>query len=572
MYQFFKKLMLLILLIIIGGFCSPEITSANSVNIPLRDQIDDKFSGIPLRGGVKIDHKEQVVTLSLRESDLRQVLRMLADKAGLNLIMHESVGGNITLDLVDVELNRVFEYILTMKNLTYNKDGNTLIIAESDSANELGLNVSAIKSIKIKYTEAQKIANFLNKNIFSVNRPNTSTASIVTTNPSTNEILVFGSDDDIQLAEKVVNYLDMKPQIKNYEINFADPVALASKICWTVFKSSEGESDLTSEAGLSEGSETKLVCGNTAGPINESESDMLEDFSISSYWVLADSGLNQITIYGGTSEQLVMAEEIVKNFDKREPQVYLEVSVIELSESDVKDLEFHYMMDRTVDGQATPGSFLSFIGGTFQVQGIRDLLKGDQTYIYDSAPTDGQNLPLMQTLLTETKARLLANPRIITANNVGASINISEDVIQSVTSTTTDTGLVTQEVTIGPGDAISFSILPKISPNGFVTISIPDFTLSAFKGTSEAGGTAAGLTASRTVEVKEVRVKDGDTLVIGGLIQEREQIEREKFPILSDIPIIGTIFQQQKTNKVRTEIIIMITPRILKDADEVEPV
>lgn len=570
MHKLLKKIIFTILIMTAGYLIICPVL-ADSKKIPLRNEINNNFSGIPLKGGVKIDHEKQVVTLNLRESDLRQVLRMLANKAGKNVIIHESVEGTITLDLVDVELNKAFEYIMTMNNLTYWKDQDTLVIADNETAQDLGLNISEIKAVKIKYSDAQKIASFLNKNVFSVNRPNTSTSSIVTTNPSTNEILIFGSDDDIELAEKVVNYLDVKPQVRNYEINFANPISIASKICWTVFKSEDGESDFSKEAEPQEGSESTLVCGDTSAPTEESDSDVLEDFNTPSYWVLADTGLNQVTIYGGTSEQLNMADEIIKNFDKREPQVYLEVSVLELSETDIKDLEFNLNYQKQVNGVATNG-IMSFLGGTFQVQGIRDLLTGGgQAYVFDPTGAD-TNPAFLQTVLTETKARLLANPRILTANNTKASINISEDIIQSVTSTTTDEGLVTQEVTIGQGDAIQFSILPKISPNGYVTISIPDFTLSAFKGSTEQAGTAAGLTATRNVEVKAARVKDGNTLVIGGLIQEREEVEYQKFPILSDIPIVGTLFQQQNTNKVKTELIIMITPRILKDMDEIEPV
>ncbi len=554
-----KKVILVLLFCLIAGFLLMGPAGANPSAIPIRKEIENNnFSGIPLKGGVKIDHQEQIVNLNLRNSDIRQVLRMLATKAGMNVIIHESVAGILTLDLVEVDLNRAFEYIMLMNNLTYRKDGNTLIIADNDTASDIGLNISEIKSIKIKYTDAQKVAAFLNQNVFSVNRPNTSTSSIITTNPSTNEVLVFGSDDDIRLAREVIAYLDVKPQIRNYQINFADPIAMASKICWTIFKSDDGEESFTLEADQEEGSETELVCGDTSETEGESESDLLEDFNSPSYWVLADTGLNQVTIYGGTAEQLVMADEIIKNFDKREPQVYMEISIIELNEDGSRTLASTYTYERNsatwnfADGSTT----LNFLQGS--MFGVNKDFTAD-----------------IKALITQDKGRVLANPRIVAANNTKSNIKISSEVVESRdVELDPDTNTIDTTVNIGDGDSIEFDILPKVTPNGYVILSLTGFTFNTIKGsvTDSDGDLIATLTNSRDVEAKRVRVKDGDTFVVGGLIQETETISHKKIPVLGDIPVIGTLFQNQGTDKTRSELIIMITPRIIRDVDEIEPV
>ncbi|HBH18267.1 MAG TPA: hypothetical protein DDX14_04905, partial [Cyanobacteria bacterium UBA9579] len=67
--------------------------------IKLRGTIDDAQAGIQLKGGVKIDKNNQMINLNLRDSDIKQVLRMIADKAGVNIVFHDSVEGKITLDL-----------------------------------------------------------------------------------------------------------------------------------------------------------------------------------------------------------------------------------------------------------------------------------------------------------------------------------------------------------------------------------------------------------------------------------------------------------------------------------------
>ncbi|NLF83823.1 MAG: type II secretion system protein GspD [Candidatus Gastranaerophilales bacterium] len=566
MNKYRNKLISITLAAIVSGFLGINSTSAEYSKIPLRNEIKDNSAGIQLKGGVKIDHKKQVVSLNLRDSNLRQVLRMLANKADMNVIIHDGIRDEtISLDLMNVELNKAFEYIMTIKELTYWKDGNTLIIAKREDAKNLSLNVAQVRAIKIKYTEAQKIANFLNKNIFTVSNPNISKASIVTTNPSTNEILLFGNDNDIKLAEEVVKYLDAKPNVKSFTVNFADPVALASKICWTVFKSSDGESDFSREAELEEGSNITMVCGNTAEPGATTESDAFADYNAPSFWILADTGLNQITIYGGTTEQLYMSEEIIKNFDKREPQVLIEVSIIELNESGsnalINELSFgtgSNTIDFTANGVTTFPA-LNF-NGKRRMEGL-------------GRPSLSSTIA---TLITENKGRVLANPRIISANNVKSHIDISSDfpVGKEITYNTETNDRTTKSKIENAG--ISFDIIPKVSPNGYVTLSIEPTYKSVKEVIEDSTGSGDNETKSittlfnnRELTVKNVRVKDGNTLILAGLIQENETISHGKVPVLSSIPVIGTIFQSQSTSKDRSELVIMITPRILQDPDEV---
>ena len=69
------------------------------------------------------------------------------------------------------------------------------------------------------------------------------------------------------------------------------------------------------------------------------------------------------------------------------------------------------------------------------------------------------------------------------------------------------------------------------------------------------------------LNLKNVRIKNGETLIIGGLIQENEQKVVSKIPFFGDIPVIGSIFRSTSTTKVKNELVIMITPKILNDGD-----
>ena len=81
--------------------------------------------------------------------------------------------------------------------------------------------------------------------------------------------------------------------------------------------------------------------------------------------------------------------------------------------------------------------------------------------------------------------------------------------------------------------------------------------------------TAATLLSRRNIDVKNVRIKDGETLVIGGLIQEQTHKTVTKIPILGDIPGIGAAFRSSSNERIKTELVILITPKIIKDNEDI---
>lgn len=613
-----KKILTNTLTVMIACFFGAQSIAIN--NIPLRVESSvpkqvktSENSVIKLKGGVKIDNKDQLITLNVIKSDLRQVLRMLASKAGKNIVLDSSVKGpvplqkeeipkvedqegEITLDLVNVSVNKAFEYIMTIKQLTYWEDGNTIIVAKNDRARELGLNKTEIKSLKIKYVDAQKVADFLNNNIFKLNKPGLSQANIVTSNPSTNEIYIYGNNSDYELAKKIITQIDKRPEMSTFSVNYANPLILAQKICMTVFQNTEStsgtsstqqSSSSSSSSSLTSTSSSQLstICSGTIGTTGSSSANTNEEggtspFSSNSYLVLADPGLNQITIYGGTLEQKNLAQDIIKNFDKKEPQVYLEISIIELNENGSKDFK---NMLQGITGNTMYGTTQGSSGIAFTTN---KLIGIDNAYIpvptFTAPATYGITAPESTTpaiglpainiygsinsIITNNKGRLLANPRIIASNNTESTIKISEEYVigqQRVSSSTTSSSSTTTIQDIIGTTGITVNLTPRISPNGYVSLTLEP-TYSAPSITSSS---TTGLKKERTFKSQNIRVKDGETIVIAGLLQETSNNTQAKTPFLSDLPVVGALFKDQSTSKTRSELIFMITPKIIKDDD-----
>lgn len=584
-------------------------------NVQLRGSVNDSAPAIQLRNTIKIDQKNQTISLNLRDSDVKQVLRMLADKAGLNIVFHDSVSGKITLDLVNVSLNKAFEYVMTLNGLTYWQDNKTLIISSKNVAQGLGINRTEIKPIKIKYNDASMIVDFLNNNVFSYNRPDLSSANIAVANAGANEVIIFGNNNDVALAQKVIKYLDVKPSVKTFTISHGEISDIANKICKIAFTPSlsnnnnQGGSSGTAmqSAPMNNGTtiptENKdiptgsiVFCSsntntnqnaqnqnnsqqqsyNNPGSNNQSFSGIastLKSLATPAFWVSGDYQLNQVTVYGGTEEQVKIAEDVVKKFDKKPPQAYMEISIIELTESGSKELSSNiiaHSKDASFGFNKGPMQVEYAHGSLHNEQGVGTILSNLNSYSYNKTL-----ITSIQALIEQHKGKMLANPRIIATHGKTSVINISQDYVktrkQETNASTSLNTIVSTNYEIAD-QGIKLDITPKISPDGYLSVDIKPSYTSVKEPVTEKGtdNLVATLLNKRDLELKNVRIKDGETLVLGGLIQETNNNKVYKIPVLGDMPIIGAFFKSTTTDHERSELIIMVTPKIIKDEGTVE--
>ena len=169
-------------------------------------------------------------------------------------------------------------------------------------------------------------------------------------------------------------------------------------------------------------------------------------------------------------------------------------------------------------------------------------------------------------------------------NGKEATIDLTSDYLESVdveflqTSGAGASAVAQKTYNIGSDKGLKVTLTPFISPDGYVTLNVvPEYSTEAgtVVGTEydENGNKedyiAATLLSRRNMNIKNVRIKDGETLIIGGLIQEQTQKSVSKIPFLGDLPGIGAAFRSVTSDKIKTELVIMITPKIIKDNEDV---
>ena len=142
-----------------------------SLAVTEMDATSSLKSSMLLSGDVKLTENNELITLSLRDSDVKQVLRMFADKAGYNIVFHNSVGGKVTLDLVNTPINEAFDLVLQVSGMNYYLQRNTMIVMSKNSSDNASYSKQEMMVFPVNYVSANKIADFLNKNVFSMKKP-----------------------------------------------------------------------------------------------------------------------------------------------------------------------------------------------------------------------------------------------------------------------------------------------------------------------------------------------------------------------------------------------------------------
>ncbi len=587
-------------------------SSSDSGIMNINNYVEEYHGPVNLNQGVKITNSDAKISLSLRDSDVKQVLRMFAQKAGINVIFHSSVSGKVTLDLVNVTLNDAFLMVLRSAELTYVMDGKNLIVASNAQGTKLSFTKQSLTIIPVKYERAQNIANFLNNNVFGANITGLSNDKIVTSNPATNEIMLFGSQNDVEIARQIVEKLDRKPMINTFKVNHTTPKEMAMLLCSTFVEvnkevSTEEEDDLAEDDDeddqMEEDEEIKKVklgsgivacrateevvrgdSEDTTTSSSDNEEGAIKMFSSAPLSIVYFQDLGTINVNGGSYEQVKVIKEFIEQNDKKQPMAYVEMSVIELNETGSKEFAnewnlwtpFISLQFDTSQGLSTNANHPTFFMGDrydvvnsenpSEVRYTVDKYRGDSTLVYR-----------LRYLVQNGKGRVLTNPKIMVTNGQKSTIDMTSDYVKTVKTeliTTIDNAGMSRTYEVGDDEGLKIELVPFISPDGYVSLNIkPEFATIKERvyapGQSGEDELQATLLQRRDLSLNNIRIKDGETLVLAGMIKENETQQTTKIPVLGDLPLVGVFFRTSSNQKSKEELVIMITPHIVYSSDDI---
>lgn len=177
---------------------------------------------------------------------------------------------------------------------------------------------------------------------------------------------------------------------------------------------------------------------------------------------------------------------------------------------------------------------------------------------------------LIRALEVQGRLEVLSRPQILVNDNEEALISVGEEIRVVTSSTRTDSGNL--NASVEPREVgVILDVTPSISPDGYVRLDItPEISQLTTRTIQISEDFAAPIISQRRADTT-VTVRNGETIVIGGLIQNLLDTRKSKVPLLSEIPLVGEIFKTERTSTTKTELLIILTPRIItNDTDLLE--
>ena len=290
--------------------------------------------------------------------------------------------------------------------------------------------------------------------------------------------------------------------------------------------------------------------------------------------IVADKATNSLVITANKQEyQAIM--DVVAKLDIARPMVYIEVLIMEVSTGKNMSIGVEWVGAKDNISEYDDNDVHGYIGskpGSSILPSLSDSLNPlpdglSIGILGESINIAGVSFPSIQAIInafkTESGVHILQTPQLLTVDNEEAEINVVENRPFITRSGETDTAAYTNYEYKDVGAQLK--ITPQINQNRFVRLAIEQIYSTFPRGTSESDETPP--TSKRTVKTTVV-VKDGHTVVIGGLVGEQITNTVTGVPCLGGIPVLGWLFKSQSDSSDKTNLFVFLTPHVLKNPAE----
>jgi type IV pilus assembly protein PilQ len=442
----------------------------------------------------KKEYTGERLTLNFQDIDVRSVLQLLADTSGQNIVVSDSVTGNLTLRLQNVPWDQALDIVLRTKGLDKRRQDNVIIIGPTEElANREKAELAAHKEVQelaplrsefmqVNYAKVTDLAKLIRPTggggTAGSKNSMLSARGSLSVDERTNTLLVQDTSENLTEIRRLVQTLDVPVR----------QVLIEARI---VVVSDTFERDLGAQFGIT----TAQTNGN--------------------------NGL--IAITGSGAGASTMTQSALSNLGSGLPVT----PVI------TPPLPSRYMVNTPAAN--TNGSIgISILGGS---------------YLVDLALSAAEN---------EGKSETISSPRVITANQKQATIMQGVEIPYQESASS---GATTTQF---KNAVLSLKVTPLITPDNRVILDldVSDDTVGQ-QVTSATGGSVPSIDTREIVT--QVLVSDGQTVVLGGILETVKSTANNKVPWLGDIPILGNLFKSSTNINNKTELLIFITPKILRE-------
>ena len=483
---------------------------------------------------IDLGTQERVPRLVLRDAPVREVLSLLARAAGLNLA-YVGKGGDdkasaststatenagdtdkpityekISIDIENEPVQDVFNYVLRLSGLEASRSGRTIFVGTKLPNTTRDIVMRNLRLNQAKVKEVLRV------------------------------LVNLGAESAVSAEPKI------------------------TRVTTEVIGKEEGQKSQSAE-------DTNLV----AQRIKFIDSvPLLRGLQVS-----GDERTNTLTLTG-TPKLVEMAISQVVTLDARRRQVVINVKIIDVNLLGIQDSNSSFSFGLgnnyfTSDGGAATFNF----SGSRPATGseVANNLSGGTplalSTVTQALPSSYQFpkrlLATLQAQVQSGNAKILTDPTLIVQEGQTADVQLTQDVIGDITRTITDTPGGSREerkITKEPVGLKLAVVVERIDDNGFISLQVSPQVKSP-AGTADTGTGQIILVSTRAITSGTIRLRDGQTLILSGIIQDQDRTTISKLPILGDIPLIGSLFRKTNRQNERREVIVLLTPQIMDDSE-----
>jgi type II secretory pathway component GspD/PulD (secretin) len=455
------------------------------------------------------------ITIDLKGVDIVEALKLLAARRNMSVVVGSDVSGRVTMFLSGVNVMDALDMVILSCGLAYQKSGGIIyVMTQRNYENIYGENFTNKRETRVyrlKYAQAAQVAQALNHIKTKIGK--------VIADESSNSVIV--SDSPIILPDilNIVNGLDTPTVTRVFELKYATAEDLRANI----------EKELTDNIGA----------------------------------IRIDDRTNKIVVTD-LETKMPRISEMIAAFDEKTPQVLIEAKIVSVRVTDQLRLGINWesigkllnkKLDITSDFTITPTD------ASFFPPGMKIKL----------GTTDQSFWAIVDALKTAGDVNLLSSPRITAINNQEASIMVgkAQPYATNTVSMSQGTSITASQLTF-MDIGVTLRVTPTINKDGFVTMKIrPEVSSSDeyYEYGDKDARTKVPIIETASTETSVI-VKDGTTIIIGGLIVDQRIKTVKKVPFLGSIPYVGLLFSSTDDKVEKRELVVFLTPHIISGGSD----
>jgi type IV pilus assembly protein PilQ len=562
---------------------------------------------------IDLGTQERVPRLVLRDAPVREVLSLLARAANLNVVY---IGGEaektpgaegatktsqtISLDIENEPVQDVFNYVLRLSGLEANRTGRTIFVGAKlpNSTRD-----TVMKSLRLNQVTVGVALNFLvglgAESAVSRERQVTS-VNAVTVGASVSPITQTQTTTETKVETQRIDYKDSTPLLRGLQAlgdERTNSVTLIGNPKLVEMATSQlVQLDVRRRQVVVN---VKIIDVNLSG-IQDSNSSF--SFGLGNSYFTNDGGAATFN-FGGSRP--AKGDEVANNASGGPPvivnpyagaQTFLDLNNPGTSIPNT-GIGSRTIVDGILDPkQDIPGGSATFLNSKAGVSGnpfetgftgatagtpdVTIITNKVATFTPGTPGTATSALPSLYQFpkkflasltaqVTSGNAKILTDPTLIVQEGQTANVNLTQEVVGNITLKITDTvgGSRTDKTFEKQKVGLTLNVkIERIDDNGFVSLSVAP-TVNSPTSSSDTGNGRISLVAERSIQSGLIRLRDGQTLILSGIIQDQDRTTVSKLPILGDIPLLGALFRKTNRQNERREVIVLLTPQIMDDSE-----